>query len=218
MKLYDYPASANCFKVRLLLALLDRPYERVPVDIFAGESSTAAYLAKNPAGRTPLVELPSGETVAESNAILLYLGEGTRFVPEGLEERARVWAWLFFEQNLFEPNVGTARFWRLTGRDAGRHEEWESRRLAGIGALEALERGLTGREWLVGDAPTVADIALYAYAHVAHEAGIEMAPYGSVAGWLARVQAEPGFVNDLVSYPAGARAGSASGSVHDRAS
>jgi len=120
IRLYDYTASANCFKVRLLLALLDRPYERVPVDIFAGESSTPEYLTKNPAGRTPLLELETGDMIAESNAILLFLGDGTPFVPVSLKERARVWGWLFFEQNLLEPNVGTARFWRLTGRDVGR--------------------------------------------------------------------------------------------------
>jgi glutathione S-transferase len=113
MRLFDYPASANCFKARLLLAQLGLAYVREPVDIFAGESTTSAYRAKNPAGRTPVLELDSGETIAESNAILLYLGDGTAFVPDGLVGRAGVWQWLFFEQNLFEPNVGTARFWRI---------------------------------------------------------------------------------------------------------
>jgi len=218
IRLYDYTASANCFKVRLLLALLDRPYERVPVDIFAGESSTPEYLTKNPAGRTPLLELETGDMIAESNAILLFLGDGTPFVPASLEERARVWGALFFEQNLLEPNVGTARFWRLTGRDVGREAEWESRRAAGVAALEALERGLAGRDWLVGDSPTVADVSLYAYTHVAHQGAIDMGPYMEIAEWLARLEREPGFVNDLVDYPPGARAGSATSSVHDRAS
>lgn len=190
----------------------------MPVDIFAGESSSPEYLAKNPAGRTPLLELPTSETVAESNAILLFLGEGTPFVPERLADRARVWGWLFFEQNLLEPNVGTARFWRLTGREAEQREAWESRRRAGVGALEALERGLDGRSWLVGDRPTVADISLYAYAHVAGEAGIDTATYEATGHWIARLEALPGFENDLEPYPAGARAGAATGSVHDRAS
>lgn len=117
LRLYDYAASANCYKARLALAQLGLEYERVPVDIFAGESTTPAYREKNPAGRTPVLEPDSGEALAESNAILLYLGEGTPLVPGPLLERARVWQWLFFEQNLFEPNVGTARFWRLTGRE-----------------------------------------------------------------------------------------------------
>ena len=135
-----------------------------------------------------------------------------------MEERAKVWGWLFFEQNLLEPNVGTARFWLLTGRNVGREEAFDSRRTAGIDALEALERGLGGRSWLVGDGPTVADVSLYAYTHVAHEAGIDMSPYPAIAAWLDRVEREAGFLNDLVPYPEGVRAGSGPGSVHDRAS
>ena len=218
LRLYDYTSSANCLKVRLLLGLLGREYERIPIDIFAGESSSPEYLAKNPAGRTPLLELPSGETIAESNAILLFLAEGTPFVPERLEDRARVWQWLFFEQNLLEPNVGTARFWRLTGRDADQPEAWESRRRAGVGALQALERGLDGHSWLVGEGPTVADISLYAYAHVAGDAGIDTESYVATAAWIARVEGLPRFENDLEPYPAGARPDAATGSVHDRAS
>ena len=144
LRLYDYPASANCYKARLLLAQLGLPYERVAVDIFAGESTTAEHLARNPAGRTPVLELDSGETIAESNAILLYLGEGTPFVPDALAERARVWQWLFFEQNLFEPNVGTARFWRLTGRDSLKPEVFEARLDSARAGLETLDRGSQG--------------------------------------------------------------------------
>ncbi len=117
MKLYDYGPSANCLKVRILLAHLGLPYERVPVDIFAGDSQTPEHLSRNPAGRTPVLELDSGETLAESNAILLFLARGSQYLPTEPLDEARVWQWLFFEQNLLEPNVGTARFWRLTGRD-----------------------------------------------------------------------------------------------------
>ena len=113
LTLHDYPASANCFKVRMLLSQLGRPYERVLVDIFAGDSQTDAYLALNPAGRTPLLVTEAGDPIPESGAILLYLAEGTPFLPDDPVERAHVHAWMFFEQNLLEPNLGTARFWRL---------------------------------------------------------------------------------------------------------
>jgi glutathione S-transferase len=192
LRLYDYAASANCYKARLLLAQLGLEYERVPVDIFAGESTTAEHLARNPAGRTPVLELDSGETIAESNAILLYLGEGTPLVPDALVERARVWQWLFFEQNLFEPNVGTARFWRLTGRDSLKPEVFEARLESARAGLKTLDRGLAGRRFLLGETYTVADVSLYAYAHVAGDAGIDMAPYGDVEAWLHRVEATPG--------------------------
>ena len=214
MRLYDYAASANCYKARLLLAQLGVAYERVPVDIFAGESTTADYLERNPAGRTPALELDSGETIAESNAILLYLGEGTTFVPDDLLERARVWQWLFFEQNLFEPNVGTARFWRLTGRDAGRPEVFAARVDSARGALGVLDAGLRGRTFVLGEGYTVADVSLYAYAHVAGDGGIEMGAYPSVAAWLRRVEETSGFMNDLEPYPPNARAEAAGPSVH----
>src|SRR3990170_1368346 len=141
-KLYDYAGSGNCYKVRLLLAQLGLEYERVPTDIFAGESTTPVHLARNPAGRTPVLELPSGETLAESNAILLYLAEGTSLMPADLLQRARVWQWLFFEQNFLEPNVGTARFWRLTGRDAERPEVFAARLEAAATAVATLDAGL----------------------------------------------------------------------------
>ncbi len=214
LRLYDYAASANCLKVRVLLAHLGLEYERVPVDIFAGESTKAEHLARNPAGRTPVLELESGQTIAESNAILLYLGEGTPLVPDELVERAHVWQWLFFEQNLLEPNVGTARFWRLTGRDGLRPEVFASRVEAGAAALAALERHLARTGFLVDERYSVADVSLFAYAHVAHEAGINMAPYSAVGAWLERVAAQPGFANDLEPYPENARAGAGGRSVH----
>ena len=214
VRLYDYAASANCYKARLLLAQLGLDYERVAVDIFAGDTTTAGFRAKNPAGRTPVLELGSGETIAESNAILLYLGDGTPFVPDELRERARVWQWLFFEQNLFEPNVGTARFWRLTGRDAERPELFAARLESAGAAVATLDAGLDGRDFLLGDRYTVADVSLYAYAHVAHEAGVETARHRDLREWLARVEATDGFVNDLEPYPENARAGAGGPSVH----
>ncbi|HYM64595.1 MAG TPA: glutathione S-transferase family protein [Gaiellaceae bacterium] len=216
MKLYDYGASANCLKVRILLAHLGLAYERVPVDIFAGESQTAEHLARNPAGRTPVLELDSGELLAESNAILLFLARGTPYLPAEPVEEAHVWQWLFFEQNLVEPNVGSARFWRLTGRDELRREAWELHRASGAAALGILERHVAADEFLVAGRYTVADIGLYAYAHVADQGEIDLEPFPAVRAWLERVESQPGFVNDLEPYPPGARAGAGGASVHDR--
>ncbi len=215
VKLHAFPASANCFKVRMLLSQLGLPYERIPVDIFAGGSQTDAYLAMNPAGRTPLLETEDGSAIPESGAILLYLAEGTPFLPADPVERARVHAWMFFEQNLLEPNVGTARFWRLTGRVDERPEAFARHFEAGAAALATLELALSGRDFLVGGRYTVADCALYAYARVADEAGYEMAAYPAIAAWLDRVAATPGAIDDLESYPAAAHAGAGGRSAHD---
>ena len=201
LRLYDYGASANCLKVRLLLRMLGLEYERVPIDLFGSETRTDEYLALNPAARTPVLVLDDGDPIAESGAILLYLAEGTPFLPAGRLEHARVHQWLFFEQNLLEPNVGTARFWTLTGRASLHPEVFEQKLEAGCDALSVLERGLSGRAFLVGETCTVADLALSAYTHVAHEAGIDMSGYPAIGGWLARVEAQPDFVNDLEPYP-----------------
>jgi glutathione S-transferase len=202
--LFDYGPSANCLKVRVLLRQLGIEHERVDVDIFAGESQTDEYQVLNPAGRTPALRLDDRRGLAESNAILLYLAEGTPFLPADAVERAHVHQWLFFEQNLLEPNVGTARFWRLTGRDRQRPEAWAQRREAGEDALRILDGYLAGRDFLVAGRYSVADLALYAYTHVAAEAGIDMAVFPSIGPWLARVEATDGFVNDLEPYPANA--------------
>jgi glutathione S-transferase len=215
LRLYDFGPSANCLKARILLSHLGLRYERVPVDLFAGETLTPGYLARNPAGRTPVLELSDGECLPESNAILLYLAEGTPYLPADRLDRARVHQWLFFEQNLLEPNVGTARFWRLTGRAEQRPEVFAQKLEVGRAALEALERGLAGKEFLAAGRYTVADISLFAYTHIAHEAGIDMGAFPSIQAWLARVAAQPGFVNDLEPYPPNAYAGAAGRSVHD---
>jgi glutathione S-transferase len=215
LSLYDFGPSANCLKARILLAHLGLRYERVPVDLFAGETLTAEYLALNPAGRTPVLVLADGESIPESNAILLYLAEGTEYMPKDRLDRARVHQWLFFEQNLLEPNVGTARFWRLTGRDAQRPEVFAQRLQAGGAALEALERGLAGREFLACGRYTVADISLYAYTHIAGDAGIDMDAFPAIGAWIGRVESQPGFVNDLEPYPPNARVGAGERSVHD---
>ncbi len=207
MKLYDSPVSANCYKVRLLAAQLGLKLELVTVDIFAGDAQTPEHLRRNPAGRTPVLELDSGEHLPESGAILLYLAGGTPMLPEDPVERARATAWLFFEQNLLEPNIGTGRFWLLTGRAAGHEALLERWRSMGRSALEVLERQLAQTPFLLGDRYGVADTCLYAYTHVAPELGLALDELPAVDSWLRRVETTPGFMNDLQPYPGNAGAG-----------
>ena len=156
MRLHDYAASGNCYKVRLLLALLGREYERVPVDIFAGDTLTDEFAALNPVRETPVLELDSGAAIAQSGAILWYLAEGTPYLPDDALERALVLQWLSFEQERVMGGIGGPRFRRLTGRP-----QIEGRLEIGAGALELLDAHLAQREWLVGDGPTIADLAVY---------------------------------------------------------
>lgn len=144
-----------------------------------------------------------GRAIAESNAILLYLAERTPLLPDDPFERAQVHQWMFFEQNQLEPNAGTARFWRLCGLEDSRPEVFAARRSTGADAVAVLDRHLADREYVAAGALTVADVALYAYAHVAPDAGIPLEPHPAVRAWIARVEAQPGFVNDLEPYPRG---------------
>jgi glutathione S-transferase len=207
MRLYDYSASANCLKVRILVAQLGLDVERVPVDIFGGDTLTDDYLTRNPAGETPVLELPSGAHLPESNAILLYLAEGSPFLPDEPEERAQVYRWLFFEQSAVVPSIGSARFWILTGRDAGREVELERRLRGARSVLTLLDGHLAANAYLVGGRYTLADLAVYGYTHVAPDAGIDLGDFPHVQRWLESVEAQPGFVDDLVTYPENARAG-----------
>jgi glutathione S-transferase len=195
MLLYDSPVSGNCYKVRLLLAHLGIAYERRTVDI-ADRSGRKRLLGElNPALRVPTIVLDDGRPLAESNAILWYFGEGTRFVPEDPYERAQVLQWLFFEQYDHEPAIAVVRFWlAYSGRPDAFADRLEERTAAGHRALAAMERHLDGRSFLVGEWFTIADVALYAYTHVAHEGGFDLAPYASVRAWLERVAREPGHV------------------------
>jgi glutathione S-transferase len=207
MRLYDYDASGNCFKVRLLLALLGREYERVPVDIFAGETLTDGYARVNPLRETPVLETDDGEFVAQSNAILFYLAQGTGYLPDDPVARAQVLQWTFFEQERVMPGLGGTRFRRLTGRAAADPAGDARRFQAGLETLETLDAHLAGRDWLVGEAATIADLSVFAYTHVAGDAGFELERYPAVAAWLDRVRALPGFVDDLAPYPENARPG-----------
>ena len=205
MRLYDYAASGNCFKVRLLLGLLGRPYERVPIDIFGGDTLTDAYRAINPLRETPVLELDSGERIAQSSAILWYLAEGTPFLPSDALGRAAVVQWLSFEQERVMGGLGNPRFRLLTGRPV---VDLESRLATGHGALAVLDAHLAARSWLVGDRVTIADLGLFPYVSVAEDAGVQIP--GHVSAWLDRVRALDGFADDFVTYPANARPGAGS--------
>jgi glutathione S-transferase len=194
-RLYDFLPSGNGYKVRLLLRQLGLPFELVELDIAKGETRTPAFLAKNPNGRIPTLELDDGTCLAESGAILCYLAEGTRFWPADRLERARTLQWLFFEQYSHEPYIAVVRFWRHVGRLTPRQEsELPGRVAGGYRALEVMERHLTGRSFFVADRYGLADIALYAYTHVANEGGFDLGPYPAIGAWLKRVAAEPGHV------------------------
>jgi glutathione S-transferase len=213
LRLYDYVASANCLKVRLLLAQLELPYERVPVDIFAGDTLTDEYAAINPARSTPVLQIGASTYLSESNAILVYLAAGTPFLPDDVLRRAEVVKWLILEQTDVMPSLGGLRFRLVTGRLAAADRDALRRRRLGEAALAALDVHLRSRDFLV-DAYSIADIAVYAYTHVAPQAGYELAAYPAVERWLERVASRPGFVNDLEPYPANARLG-ASRSIYD---
>ncbi len=195
MLLYDSPVSGNCYKVRLLLAHLGIPYERRMMDV-VDRSNRADVLGElNPALRVPTLVLDDGRALAESAAILWYFGEGTPFVPADRYERAQVLQWMFFEQYDHEPAIAVVRFWlAYSGRPEAFADRIDERRAAGYRALDALERHVASREFLVGDGPTLADIALYGYTHVAEEGGFELERHPGIRAWLARMAALPGHV------------------------
>ena len=192
MRLYDFLESGNGYKVRLALHQLGIPFERVEMDIVAGATRTPGFLAKNPNGRIPTLELPDGTFLAESNAILFYLADGTPLLPTDRLERAQVLQWMFFEQYSHEPNIATSRYWlhhvELTPE---RRAALVEKKRAGDAALGVMETHLASRTFFVGERYTIADIALYAYTHVADEGGFDLEPFPAVRAWLARVASQP---------------------------
>jgi glutathione S-transferase len=195
-RLYDYLPSGNGYKVRLVLRQLGLAYELVELDIKRGATRTPEFLARNPNGRIPLLEMPGRGYLAESHAIIWYLAEGSPLVPQDRLERARMWQWMCFEQYNLEPNIGTARFWiaSLGKIEAELGEKLEEKRRNGNAALAVLEQGLAGRDFLVGGGYSLADIALYAYTHVAPEGGFPLDSYPAIRAWCGRVAAQPGHV------------------------
>jgi glutathione S-transferase len=194
--LYSMQRSGNSYKVRLALAQLGIPYRKVEIDILQGESRTPEFIAMNPSGHVPLLEVSQGRYLAESNAILWYLADATKLTPDDQVERAQAMQWMFFEQHSLEPNIGAAYFWLSLikgGRELQTHalEDWMEQ---GYGALGVMEKHLDRHRYFVGNRYTIADIALYAYSHVAHLCDFDLTPFPSVRNWLARIAAEPGHV------------------------
>lgn len=200
LTLFDYLPSQNAWKVRQLLNHLQRPYRTEVIGIFEGEGQRPDYLAINPTGAVPAIRLDDGRVLAESNAILAFLAEGTAYLPADAFDRAKVLQWLSFEGNYVEPAIGTLRHWIMTGKDARRPRELvESKRAASLKALRILDRELASRAFVAGDAYTIADIALFAYTSRAREAALPLDDFPSVVAWIGRVEAQPGFL--ATTYP-----------------
>jgi glutathione S-transferase len=195
MLLYDSPVSGNCFKVRLLLAHLGIPYERQTMDVIDRSDRPGVLGGLNPALRVPTLVLDDGRAIGESNAILWYLAEGTPWIPDDRLDRAKVLQWQFFEQYEHEPTIAVARFMlSVSGEPERFAAELPVKQAGGYRALDAMERHLDNRAYLVGDSPTLADISLYAYTHVADEAGLDMSGYPAIGAWLDKIAALPGHV------------------------
>jgi glutathione S-transferase len=167
------------------------PFERIELDILRGETRVPEFLRKNPNGRIPVLETDSGEFLAESDAILFYLAEGTPFLPAGRFERARVLQWMFFEQYSHEPNIATVRFWMHAGMTDERRAQLETKHQLGYAALGVMEGHLTDRSFFVAECYSIADIALYAYTHVAPEGGFDLSRFPAIGAWMERVRSQP---------------------------
>ncbi|MCD5974742.1 MULTISPECIES: glutathione S-transferase family protein [Pseudomonas] len=197
-KVYGDYKSGNCYKIKLMLNLLGVEYHWVPVDILKGETQTAAFLEKNPNGKIPVLELEDGTCLWESNAILNFLADGSQYLPSEPRLRTQVLQWQFFEQYSHEPSIAVARFIQFyLGLPEERLEEYRSLHKAGYRALAVMEQQLKRTPFLVGDHFSIADIALYAYTHVAHQGGFDLTPYPGIEQWLERVKAQPGYVGML---------------------
>lgn len=198
LTLHEDPRSGNCYKIKLTAALLGRPLTTMQYDILKGETRTPVFLASiNPHGRIPVLQV--GERfLPESNAACWYLAEGTRLVPADRFDRAQMLRWMFFEQYSHEPNIATLRFWCAFVGKANLSEQQRSqmlpKRIAGQEALATMDGHLKGRDWFVGDTASLADIALFAYTHVAEEGGFDLAAYPAVQAWLARIPTLGGFI------------------------
>lgn len=192
MRLYDFLPSGNGYKVRLLLHQLSIDYERIEVNILNRETRTPEFLAKNLNGRIPVLEITPDQVLAESNAIIYYLSQGTPYFPDQPWEAAQVMQWLFFEQYSHEPYIATSRFWiTCLGKPEDYQSQLAQKREPGYAALKVMEQHLQQTDFFVGSRYTIADIALFAYTHVAHEGGFDLAPFPAIQTWIRRVQAQP---------------------------
>ena len=202
LRLYDYRASCNCLKVRILLGQLGLEYERVNVDIFDGDTLTDDFRAINPARSTPVLETADGRHIQESNAILWYLAEGTEYLPGDAYERAQVLRWLMFEQRYVQTSISRLRYWTLTGKlDRFAHDVASARAL-GNRALDVLDGEFAKRPFIAGDAYTIADMSIFAYSHVAGDANFDLSARKSLCAWFDRIKRQPGFAAEVVPYSA----------------
>lgn len=192
---YGDSISGNCYKIQLLCSQLDIPYDWQEIDILNGDTRTAEFLAMNANGRIPLLALPDGRYLAESNAILQYLADGSELAGKDRFGRASVLQWMFFEQYSHEPNIATSRFIiKYLGSPPDRQDALQEKRVGGYKALDVMEGHLADNDFFVDGDHSLADIALYAYTHTADEGGFDLSGYAAVREWLARVEATPGYV------------------------
>jgi len=195
MKIYGDIKSGNCYKIKLLASILDIPHQWEHVDILAKETRTTAFLSKNPNGKIPLLELPDGRYLAESNAILNFLADGSHLSSADPLVRAQILQWQFFEQYSHEPYIAVARYIaKYLGLPEARREEYDAKQAGGHKALGVIECQLQKSEYLVENRLTIADISLYGYTHVAEEGGFDLSSYSAIRGWLKRIQEQPAYV------------------------
>lgn len=194
-RLYDFLPSGNCYKVRVLLTQLQIPFTRVDINILKQETQTVSFLAKNPNGKIPVLEVAPGSFLTESNAILFYLSQGTNYFPSQNWEQAQVMQWLFFEQYSHEPNIATSRYWiKILGEADKYQEQLQQKQTLGYVALNILEKHLQNHSFLVAEKYSIADIGLYAYTHVAEEGGFDLTPFTAIQSWLQRIESQPRYI------------------------
>ncbi len=195
-RLYGDSRSGNCYKVALLMRLTDQPLEWLETNVLERQTRNPEFLQLNPNGKVPLLQLPDGRCLAESNAMLLHLSRNTAWFPDDPWQQALSWQWLFFEQYSHEPFIAVARFIALfLGKEAEEAERLKTLREKGYQALTVMEQTLQKTKFLTSDRATVADIALYAYTHVAHEGGFDLSDYPAIRGWLRRLESQPGWMS-----------------------
>lgn len=195
LRLYDFLPSGNGYKIRLLLTQIGMPFERMEINILEGESRSPEFLSKNPNGKIPVLEIGENKYLAESNAILVYLSEGTEFLPYDRFLKTQVLQWLFFEQYSHEPFIATSRYWiSILGKAEEYQEALQEKYERGYAALEVMENHLSEKTFLVGERYTIADIALFAYTHVADEGGFDLSRFQAILAWIERVKAQPRYI------------------------
>lgn len=195
LQLYDFLPSGNGYKIRLLLTQLGIPFERVEVNITKGETRSPEFLSKNPNGKIPVLEIEPGKYLSESNAIMVYLSEGTEFLPYDRFLRAQVLQWLFFEQYSHEPFIATSRYWISLGKAEEYKDALEKKREGGYAALSLMEEHLKTHTFFVAERYTIADICLFAYTHVAHEGGFDLSRFPHIKAWIERVKGESRYIS-----------------------